>query len=198
MRGTRMQHCVRPSTCYDVELQLGDAGSNRQVQRLLADLRCLRPVVSRAPRPARRGGSPPQGGGVATSDCQSACTEIIATCNFAPVGQMNACVSACVQYGYQYQIDCVNNNTCGDIQRAAGSAPTTARQTRGTAHPTSPSAPTTVRCCTLTGCLTADEPRATANARERDERCGDVLRGDARKQACGCSSGYPCYTTFTQ
>lgn len=60
------------------------------------------------------------GGGVDQADCQSACTKIITTCNFAPVGAMDDCVSQCESQGYQYQIDCVNNNACSDIQSRCG------------------------------------------------------------------------------
>ncbi len=64
------------------------------------------------------------GGGVSASSCQSACTKIITTCSLAPVGQMQACLDACTKNGYQYQIDCVVNNQCGDIASRCGGSVT--------------------------------------------------------------------------
>ena len=60
------------------------------------------------------------GGGVPASSCQTACTKLITTCSLAPVSQMQACVDACTKNGYQYQIDCVANNACADIQARCG------------------------------------------------------------------------------
>ena len=68
------------------------------------------------------GGTTSGGGCVSASSCQSACTKLITTCNLAPVGQMQACVDACQKEGYQYQIDCINNNACGDIVSRCGSS----------------------------------------------------------------------------
>jgi hypothetical protein len=75
-----------------------------------------------APPPASGGTSTSSsgGGGVPASSCQTACTKLITTCNLAPVGQMQACVDACTKNGYQYQIDCVANNACADIQARCG------------------------------------------------------------------------------
>jgi hypothetical protein len=59
------------------------------------------------------------GGGASSSSCSTACDKLI-SCSFIPVGAKAECNSRCAAEGYQYQIDCVNKNACGDIESKCG------------------------------------------------------------------------------
>jgi hypothetical protein len=63
------------------------------------------------------------GGGASASSCSTACDKLI-SCSFIPVGAKAECNSECSTKGYQYQIDCVNKNTCDDIKTKCGGVPT--------------------------------------------------------------------------
>jgi hypothetical protein len=59
------------------------------------------------------------GGGASASSCGTACDKLI-SCSFIPVGAKAECNTRCAAEGYQYQIDCVNKNACGDIESKCG------------------------------------------------------------------------------
>jgi len=63
-------------------------------------------------------GQKPEGASSAT--CQTACAKLV-SCSFIKVGDRAACEAECQKSAYQFQIDCVNGNTCGDIPKACGS-----------------------------------------------------------------------------
>lgn len=86
-------------------------------QNSICDPSCRELIDPKAPA---NGGSSSGGGGVAASDCQSACDKLIKTCSLAPLSAEGDCLSACQQNGYQYQIDCINQNACDKIQSACG------------------------------------------------------------------------------
>lgn len=59
------------------------------------------------------------GGGASSSSCADACSKLV-TCNAIPAAAKTACASECTAKGYQYQIDCVNNAECTEIESACG------------------------------------------------------------------------------
>lgn len=61
------------------------------------------------------------GGGASSSSCDDACDKAV-ECGFVPDGAKSQCISECASKGYQYQIDCVNNTECKDIQKKCGGA----------------------------------------------------------------------------
>lgn len=65
------------------------------------------------------GGGTSGGTGATASSCATACDKLI-SCSFIPLGAKAQCNSECSTKGYQYQIDCVNNNACDKIQSACG------------------------------------------------------------------------------
>ena len=50
--------------------------------------------------------------GASTATCQTACKKLV-SCSFIKVGDASACEA-------EFQIDCVNGNTCGDIPKVCG------------------------------------------------------------------------------
>ena len=78
----------------------------------ICDPECRTSIV---PKDKATGG----GGGASTSSCSTACDKLI-SCSFIPLGAKAECNSRCATEGYQYQIDCVNKNACGDIESKCG------------------------------------------------------------------------------
>jgi hypothetical protein len=70
-----------------------------------------------APKPA--GGGTATGTGASPSSCGTACDKLV-SCSLIHVGDKAACDTECQKSAYQYQIDCVNNTACGNIQAACG------------------------------------------------------------------------------
>jgi hypothetical protein len=62
------------------------------------------------------------GSGATASSCSTACDKLI-SCSFIPLGAKAECNTQCETKGYQYQIDCVNKNACGDIESKCGGVP---------------------------------------------------------------------------
>jgi hypothetical protein len=141
------------------------------------------------------------GGGVGASDCNTACNKLITQCNFAPVGELNDCISQCQSQGYQYQIDCVNNNQCSDIQARCGSSTSGGGGTIDSGISTDPGVfECQGNCSSLHSqtCLTATElstcnsdcSSITGAARSSFNTCVETANG------ADCTAGYDCYTTF--
>jgi hypothetical protein len=84
----------------------------------ICDPECRTSIVPKESSSSGGGGG--GGGGASTSSCSTACTKLV-ECSFIPVGAKAECNSRCATEGYQYQIDCVNNNACGDIAKKCGS-----------------------------------------------------------------------------
>jgi uncharacterized membrane protein YgcG len=57
--------------------------------------------------------------GASASTCTQACDKL-ATCSLIRVGDKAGCEAQCQKSAYQFQIDCVNNNVCADIQKTCG------------------------------------------------------------------------------
>ncbi len=70
------------------------------------------------PKPAA-GTTPMGGGGASASSCGTACDKLV-MCSLIKVGDKDACLTSCQKDAYQYQIDCVNNNTCDKVMSACG------------------------------------------------------------------------------
>ena len=108
------------SQCYD-DCESASSSAiekfNACSENSICDPSCRELIDPKAPS---NGGSSSGGGGVAASDCQSACDKLIKSCNFAPASEEDQCLTACEQQGYQYQIDCINQNTCDKIMSACG------------------------------------------------------------------------------
>jgi hypothetical protein len=158
------------------------------------------------------------GGGVSAASCQTACTKIITTCSLAPVGQMQACVDACTKNGFQYQIDCVVNNQCGDIisrcggTTTGGSSGTTSGGTSGTASggtsgsSTSGSSGTTdpglFTCqsnCDFMfqrSCITAAE-QSTCRAKCASDTSAKRDTFNSCANAPDCAAAHDCFTVYT-
>lgn len=57
--------------------------------------------------------------GASVTACQSACKKLV-SCSFLKVGDELACTAECQKSAYQFQIDCVNGNACGEIPKVCG------------------------------------------------------------------------------
>jgi hypothetical protein len=188
------------STCYDDCNSASPAAIdkfNGCSNTSICDPTC-RSLIDPAPA---SGGTTPTGGGVAASDCQTACAKLITTCNLAPVGEMNDCISQCQSSGYQYQIDCVNNNQCSDIVSRCGS--TGGGSTTVDAGPgTDPNVfECQSNCQTLHGesCLTSDEFTTCTNDCSSITGAPLTTFNSCVETANGsdCTAGHDCFTTFT-
>jgi len=191
------------SRCYD------DCGSaapskidafNGCSQTSICDPQC-RDIIE-PPSSNGTSGATTGGGGVAASDCQTACDKLVKTCSFIPVGQESTCVSQCQQYGYQYQIDCVNNNQCSDIQKRCGAPGGSSGGTGTSGGDAGTTDPNVLQCqssCTdlkLRDCLTTDEVN-TCNA-----NCASIS-GPSRStfemcegMSADCMAAHDCFAAF--
>ena len=69
--------------------------------------------------PKQSNGQPATGTGASESSCTTACQKLV-SCSFITAGDTGNCLAQCEQDAYQYQIDCVNNTACANIQSACG------------------------------------------------------------------------------
>jgi hypothetical protein len=143
------------------------------------------------------------GGGASTSSCSTACDKLI-SCSFIPVGAKAECNSRCAAEGYQYQIDCVNKNSCSDIETKCGGVPTGEVSGGGESSGSIPTGPDPVATCqdecdsiNFFDCAPVEkhsECRAkcsSANATDRDDfvSCSDSSGVDCEKKA-GCLDAF--------
>jgi hypothetical protein len=70
------------------------------------------------PKPAE-GTTTTGGGGATASTCTTACAKLV-ECSFIKVGDKAACEASCQKDAYQYQIDCVNKQSCSTMEKTCG------------------------------------------------------------------------------
>jgi hypothetical protein len=88
-------------------------------QNSICDPACRTNITPAPSGSSSDGGAASSGPGATPSSCTSACAKLV-DCNVIPVGYQDTCVTKCQQSAYQFQIDCVNNNVCGDLQSRCG------------------------------------------------------------------------------
>ncbi|MEO7111143.1 MAG: hypothetical protein ABI183_11960, partial [Polyangiaceae bacterium] len=155
--------------------------------------------------PPASGSTSTGGGGASASDCQTACNKLITQCNFAPVGELNDCVSQCQSQGYQYQIDCVNNNSCSDIKARCGSTGSSSTGTTdaGISFDSSVPDPDVLRCQDDCQQLNSMSCLEGSDFTTCDNACTTNSAGRSTFESCvessvDCTAGTGCFTSFTQ
>jgi hypothetical protein len=117
---------------------------------------------------------------------------------------MDACLSACEKYGYQYQIDCVNNNACGDIQARCGSV-NSGGSSGGTSGGIGDAGidldltECQFDCDTLFGrqCITASEQSTCRSTCASNTGAARSTFMSCQQSAAECPAAHDCYSIFT-
>ena len=153
------------------------------------------------PKPAN--GQPPSGGGATESSCTTACNKLV-SCSFIKVSDNAACLDSCQKDAYQYQIDCVNNTACTDIQTACGGGGSSSGgSTSGGIDAGDPLAAVSImRCQSSCDELLADSCINPANQAACRAKCS-ATTADKRDAFSSCvaqsscqDNGNDCYTAF--
>ncbi len=132
--------------------------------------------------------------GATASTCTQACDKL-ASCSVIKVGDKAACEAQCTKSAYQFQIDCVNNNACGDLQKTCGGTEGSGTSSGGTSSGgTSGAEACQASCdqlhffdCIDANALAACRTKCTTATSTRDTfvSCARTSGGDCKKgQAC--------------
>jgi hypothetical protein len=190
------------ATCYDdcgsalpAKIDEFNACSNTSI----CDPSC-RGIIDPAPAAGVDAGSG-GGGGVAASDCGTACMKLI-MCSFIPVGSQTDCVNACQQQGYQYQIDCINNNACTDIKARCGTTSSGGSGTDGGTTDVGTTDPNVAHCqadcqaLQVQDCLTATELTTCNAACTTNTGTPRSTFESCEEESSVCTTGHDCFAAF--
>ncbi|MEO6418750.1 MAG: hypothetical protein ABIP39_05055 [Polyangiaceae bacterium] len=170
-----------------------------------ADNSICDPACRTTIEPKPSGGGTPTGGGASASSCGTACDKLV-SCSLIPVGAKADCLSQCQMSAYQYQIDCVNNQTCDKVKSVCGNTTGGATVTgSGDTDAGSNDSFKITQCqqacdsANFFSCITATQhsncrtlcSSAAADPRDSYTSCQNGAGGD-------CTKSTDCYTVFSQ